>query len=168
MAIWYEVENSDFGIQSFLDCVSHFHDYKISRVSYNDEDYSAEVFFKYDETEGSLLVRFLGVSNMSVTANVRYWSADDICGAVLMRLENGNMLWIDDDRFGDDSFDHTDELKKDSSWIEAERIIFSVTDENGDPAEMPDYMIDQTWNIYGKIEYHHFDFKPYAEKSENK
>ena len=163
MAIWYEVEKTDSGIRSFLDCVANFHDYKIERVQYDPDNYNAEVFFKYDELDGSIILRFLGVPNMNVAVISHSGLSDEIWGAVLLQLDNGNLLWIDDDRFGDKSAEHIEELKKDSSWIEARRIIWAVTDENGNPAEMPDYMIDQTWNIYGKISYHHFDLKPYVE-----
>jgi len=153
MAIWYEVEKTDSGIRGFLDCVAYFHDYKIERIRYDPDNHNAEVFFKYDKLEGSMII---GVT-------VHSWLEDYIFGAVLLRLDNGNMLWINDGRFGEESSKHIEELKADSSWIEAERIIWAVTDENGNPAEMPDHMIDQTWITYGKETRHHFDLKPYEE-----
>ena len=50
---------------------------------------------------------------------------NDIMGSVLLLLENGQLLWIDDDQWGDQSIDHIEELKKESSWIQAERLIWA-------------------------------------------
>ena len=37
-----------------------------------------------------------------------------------------------------------------------------MTDKDGNPAELPAHVIDQTWNIWGEVEQHHFDLKPYT------
>jgi hypothetical protein len=54
-------------------------------------------------------------------------------GSVLLLLKNGQFLWIDDDSWGDQSIYHVEELKRESSWIQAERIIWAVTDDHGHP-----------------------------------
>ena len=56
--------------------------------------------------------------------------------------------------------EHIEELKQSSSWIHAERLIWATTDKYGNPTELPADKIDQTWDIYGKIEHHHFDLTP--------
>ncbi len=163
MAVWFEVEKTDSGIRDFLDCLLNFHEYKIDKVKYDSDIFNAEVFFKYDSLGGSIILRFLKVPYMNVAVTTHSGLAQEINGVVLLLLDNGNFLWIDDDRFGDKSSEHIEELKSDSSWIEAERIIWAVTDENGNPSEMPDYFINQTFDTYGKKESRHFDLKPYAE-----
>ena len=51
-------------------------------------------------------------------------------------------------------------LKEEASWVQAERIIWAMTDSRGLPTELPADMIDQTWMIYGKEEHHHFELTP--------
>ncbi len=46
MAIWYEVEHSEKGIHNFMDCNWHFHDFKIERVNYLPDSYTAELFLQ--------------------------------------------------------------------------------------------------------------------------
>ena len=161
MAIWYEVEHSEKGIHNFMECNCHFHDFTIERVNYLPDSYTAELFLKYDELEGSVILRFIGVHSMNINIQVDMGWTSDIMGSVLLLLENGQLLWIDDDSWGDQSMDHIEELKKESSWIQAERLIWATTDSNGNPTELPADKIDQTWNIYGKIEHHHFDLTPF-------
>ncbi len=164
MAIWYEVEHSKKGIHNFMECNWHFHDFKIERVNYlPDDSHTAELFLKYDELEGSVILRFVNVRSMNINIKVDMGYIGDIMGSVLLLLDNGQFLWIDDDSWGDQSIDHIEELKKESSWIQAERLIWATTDCNGNPADLPADKIDQTLCIYGKIEHHHFDLTPYDE-----
>ena len=163
MAIWYEVEHSEKGIRNFMDCNWHFHDFTIERVNYLPDSCTAELFLKYDELEGSVILRFVNVRSMNVNIQVNTGWINDIVGSVLLLLENGQLLWIDDDRWKDQSIDHIEELKKESSWVQAERLIWAITDSNGNPTELPAGKIDQTWDIYGKIEHHHFELTPLDE-----
>ncbi|MBQ8163525.1 MAG: hypothetical protein IJZ93_04070 [Clostridia bacterium] len=161
MPIWYEVEHSKTGIYNFMECNWHFHDFEIERISYLPDENSVELFLKYDELKGSVILRFINVYSMNVMFKVEYGSLDNIMGSVLLLTQNGQFLWIDNDSWGDKSKHHIEELKKESSWVQAENIIWAVTDEYGNPTEMPANKIDQVWQIYGKIEHHHFDLKPY-------
>ena len=163
MAIWYEVKHSQTDIHNFMECNWHFHDFKIERVNYLSDSYTAELFLKYDELEGSVILRFIGVRSMNINIQVSQGYTCDIMGSVLLLLENGQFLWIDDDSWGNQSMDHIEELKKESSWIQAERLIWATTDSNGNPTELPADKIDQTWINYGKIEHHHFDLTPFEE-----
>ena len=165
MAIWYEVEHSEKGIYNFMECNWRFHDFKIERVSYL-PDYTAELFLKYDELEGSVILRFIGVYSMNVNIQVEFGAINYIAGSVLLLTKKGEFIWIADDSWGDQSMKHIEELKKDSTWIQAERIIWATTDKYGNPTELPAYKIDQTWCIYGKTEHHHFDLTPLKESEE--
>lgn len=162
MAIWYEVAKSNFGIKTFMDCNCGFHDYAIERAYYSAENNSAELFLKYDELEGSVIVRFLNVHDMHIVCKDNYGLPDPIQGSVLL-LDDDQFLWIDNDKWGQHSSAHVDELKQENSWIQAERIIWAVTDQNGLPTEMPSYKIDQVWSIWGKTETRHFNLTPYKE-----
>ena len=144
-----------------MECNWHFHDFKIELVHYLPDSHTVELFLKYDELEGSVILRFIGVHSMNINIQVYMGWTSDIMGSVLLLLENGQLLWIDDDSWGDQSKDHIEELKKESSWIQAERLIWATTDSNGNPTELPADKIDQTWNIHGKIEHHHFDLTPF-------
>lgn len=164
MAIWYEVEHSKEGIYNFMECNWCFHDFAIERVNYTPEENAVELFLKYDTMEGSIILRFLNVESLNVTVRAIKRYTDEIFLSVLFLLDNGRFLWIDDDHgWGEDSYLHIEELKADSSWIEAERIIWAVTDKDGRPTELPDDKIDQTWDIWGKIEQHNFSLSPYTE-----
>ena len=161
MAIWYKVEHSKTGIKNFMECNWHFHDFRIERVSFLSNENIVELFLKYDELEGSVILRFVNVHSMNVNFKAEFSSFEDIMGSVLLLTDNNRLLWIADDSWGEQSAQHIDELKNEFLWIEAENIIWAVTDENGNPSEMPADKIDQIWVIYGKTEYHHFDLIPY-------
>ena len=160
MAIWYEVEHSEAGIYNFMECNSHFHDFKIARVSYDPDCYTVELFLLYDELERSIILRFINVQKMYVSMETSFGLMNEIEGSVLLLTENGQFLWITDDIWGDQSKDHIEELKEEASWVQAERIIWAMTDSRGLPSELPADMIDQTWMIYGKEEHHHFELIP--------
>ena len=160
MAIWYEVEHSESGIYNFMECNSRFHDFKIARVSYDPDRYTVELFLLYDELERSIILRFINVQEMYVSMENSFGFMNEIEGSVLLLTENGQFLWITDDIWGDQSKDHIEELKEEASWVQAERIIWAMTDSRGLPSELPADMIDQTWMIYGKEEHHHFELIP--------
>ncbi len=161
MAIWYEVEHSETGVSNFMECNWHFHDFAIERVNYLPDRCTAELFLKYDAMEGSVILRFLDVRAMNVAIEAEAGLRNDIMGSVLLLLENGQFLWADDDTWGEQSYDHIQELKQDSSWVQAERILWAVTDSLGNPTELPTDKIDQTWHIWGEIRHRHFDLTPY-------
>ena len=163
MPIWYEVEHSKTSICNFMECNWHFHDFKIERVCYLSDENITELFLKYDELENSIILKFINVQAMNIAVKVDFGCADEIMGSVLLLTENKQFLWIDNDSWGDKSEHHIEELKKDSSWIQAENIIWAVTDKYGNPTEMPTNKIDQTWNVYGKTEHRHFNLTPYTE-----
>ena len=160
MAVWYEVLHSGNGIHNFMECNLHFHDFTIERISYNPDSNTAELFLKYDEVEGSVILRFVGVISMNINMQVEFGCMNEIMGSVLLLTEKGHFLWIITDSWGDQSEEHIEELKKSSSWIQAERLIWATTDKNGIPTELPANRIDQTRNIQGKNEHHHFDLTP--------
>lgn len=162
MAIWYEVEHTEEGIRNFLDCNWGFHDFTIGRFSFDPEKKTAELFMRYDENEGSVLLRFLNVEGMRVEAEVDggypvYWIMDSI----LLLLDNGQFLWIDDDDEKNPDAARIAKLKTCCDWVQAGRIIWAVTDKEGNPMEMPPEKIDQVWHVYEKEERHHFDLTPY-------
>lgn len=161
MAIWYTIEHTKESINNFMEFNYHFHDFSIEKVTYIPDENIAELFLKYDELKDSIILRFINVRGMNVSVKVDCGYADEIMGSVLLLTDNNQFLWIDGDVWGEQSEQHIEELKKECSWIQAENIIWALTDENGNPTEMPPYKIDQTWNIYGKIEHRHFDLIPY-------
>lgn len=161
MAVWYEVERSRTGIENFMECNWCFHDFKIERAVYLPENRSAELFLKYDEPEGSVILRFLNVHAMRVVLDMEYGFPAEIGGSVLLLLDDGRFLWADNDFWGEKSKAHLEELKAESSWVQAERIVWAVTDSSGKPAEMPADKIDQVWTVWGKTERHHFELSPY-------
>ncbi len=162
MAIWYEVAHTEEGIRNFLECNWEFHDFTIGRFSYDMENKSAELFMRYDENEGSVLLRFLNVEGMRVEAEVDGgYPVNWIMGSVLLLLDNGNFLWIDDD--GDKNPDAAAiaELKQCYDWVQAGRILWAVTDAEGNPTEMPPDKINQVGHVYGKVVHRHYDLTPY-------
>ena len=80
MAVWYEVERSGTGIENFMECNWRFHDFKIERAVYLPENRSAELFLKYEETKGSVILRFLNVHAMRVVLDMEYGFPAEIGG----------------------------------------------------------------------------------------
>ena len=118
---------------------------------------------KYDEKKGSVMVRFLNVHGMHILFEAEYGYREDILGSVLLLFKNGQFLWIADDAWGEQSAARVEELKTAASWVQAERIVWAVTDTNGEPADIPPDKIDQVGTVWGREERHHFDLTPYQE-----
>ncbi len=58
---------------------------------------------------------------MNMVMKVDFGCVDYIMGSILLLTENGQFLWADNDTWGDKSKHHIEELKKESSWIQAEK-----------------------------------------------
>lgn len=112
---------------------------------------------KYDELEGSVMLRFIGVHEVNIVIPEDDYDTE-LMGSTLILSDDNTFTWID----SDDSPDEIEEMKQYCTWIQADRILWAVTDENGSPAELPSDKIDQTWWVWGKTEYKHFSLKEYS------
>ncbi len=157
MAVWYEVEKNTEGIYNFLECNWCFHDFWIDKIEYHRTEKIVEIFMKYDELKGSVILRFINVRAIGIVIPEGDYDAW-LAGSALVISENGNFTWI----AADCTPEQIEAAKEYATWLEAERIIWAVTDEYGKPAEMPADKIDQDWLIYGKAEHHHFNLKPFS------
>lgn len=140
MAVWYEVEKSEAGINDFLDCNWGFHDFRPELVSYVPGKDMVEIFLKYDTMREGVRLRFAWIHDMHINTQ-RDYDAEWIYDSTLIRLENNAFIWLDEEGDKND----IDDLKKIATWVEAERIFWAVTDGEGNPIEMPLDRIDQVW-----------------------
>ncbi len=140
MAVWYEVEKSEAGINDFLDCNWGFHDFRPEPVSYVPGKDMVEIFLKYDTMREGVRLRFAWIHDMHINTQ-RDYDAEWIYDSTLIRLENNAFIWLDEEGDKND----IDDLKKIATWVEAERIFWAVTDGEGNPIEMPLDRIDQVW-----------------------
>ena len=85
----------------------------------------------------------------------------ELIGSVALLLENNSVIWLSDDSWGKQSKEHLEEIKQYTTWVEAERIFWAITDADGNPVEMPSERINQVWISYGKREEKHFDLKAF-------
>lgn len=154
MAIWYEVEKSEYGIRQFMECNWDFHDFSIAGVS----SYPGEIdlFLKYDSLKGSVLLRFLNVLDFQIVPPED--DSSSVLGGATLILKDNKLVWLADDSY---TADQIKEVQKYATWIEADQIIWAVTDADGNPAEMPDSRIKQTWHVNGNPIERKFDLKPY-------
>lgn len=159
MAIWYEVEKTEDGMHDFMECNWRFHDFMIQNVVYDPEERVVELFLRYQPIRESIRLRFMGVHAMRVIVESRDGYLFEIEESFLF-LQNGMFLWIDGGDLGEYGEFDIDEIKKQNSWVEAERIVWAVCDETGAPREMPPGKEDQVWTVYGKTEQHHFTLTP--------
>lgn len=166
MAVWFEVEKSKNGIENFLDSNWGFHDFRIEKIEYVPGKDMVEIFFKYDTMDHGVLLRFVRVHDMHISIQKDY-EDDWIMGSTVLILDDGSLIWLDDDWWGKESKEHLDELKTHTTWIESEQIFWAITDANGNPVEMPYERIHQVWVCYGKQEEKHFEFKEFSGNWEN-
>ena len=101
-------------------------------------------------------MKFVNVSRLGIRVCDDYMT--DYLSACKCVIKDKHFFWYDDE---DLTLDNIDEITQYCNWVECERIIWAVTDGSGMPIEMPDDRIDQVWNVWGKTEYHHFDFPEY-------
>ena len=159
MAKWYEVEKTEKGIKEFLECNWEFHDFRAVKIEYVPGMDMVEIFLQYDTGCEGVLLRFAWIKDMHINTQHDF-DADWICGSSLVLLENGSLIWLDEE-FPENKLE---EVKKFATWIEAERMFWAVTDETGNPIEMPENRINQVWNTYGKMEEKHFELMEFKGK----
>lgn len=157
MAIWYEVEKNKQGIDNFLECNWSFHDFTIDRLEYYRKDNLVELFLKYDDFKDSVILRFIGIQGMNIVIPDGDYDAY-LTGSTLVLSNDNSFTWLAAE-VGADEIEIT---KKYTTWLQANMIIWAVTDENGDPTELPHSKIDQIWHVYGKTEEHHFSLKKFT------
>ena len=159
MAVWYEVEKSEKGITHFLESNWCFHDFRPEKVEYVPGKDMVEIFLKYDTRDQGVLLRFVWIHDVHINTQ-RDYDAEWLNGSVAFVLENGSFIWLDDG-WSEDSILHLDKLKTYTTWVEAERIMWAITDADGNPIEMPPERKDQVWNVDGKQIEEHFDLKEF-------
>lgn len=158
MAVWYEVEKTEDGINNFMECNWEFHDFRAERIEYVPGMDMVEIFLKYDTGREGVLLRFAWIKDMHVNTQHDY-DAEWIVGSSLL-MKNNTLIWLDDETSEED----IEETKCYATWVEAERLFWAVTDEEGNPIEMPTERMNQKWNTNGRIEEKHFDLKRFSGK----
>lgn len=158
MAVWFELEKSDPGIRNFLDSNWSFHDFRYEKIEYIPGKDSVEIFLKYDTMTEGVLLRFKEVHGIHIDAPMDY-DTDWLMGSTVLLFEDDSIIWIDDDGWDIHDREQLDEVKKRTTWVEAGRILWAITDADGNPVEMPLNRINQIWNIWGKTEEKYFDLK---------
>ena len=93
MAVWYQVEKTEEGLQQFLESNCEFHDYRIERVDYHAAEDYTDVYLAYDTGTEGVLIRFLGMIRLTIPLGRLYAGAWRAHHATL-RLDRGggNML----------------------------------------------------------------------------
>ncbi len=161
MAIWYEVENTPDGIKNFLDCNWSFHDFRIEKILYITKNDMMELFLKYDTAKEGVLLRFFGMLGFHV--GYMDYEVDYLSGSTIVQQDDGSLVWINTDDWGDKTKEKLEELKPHCTWIASERIMWAVTDSEGIPVELPVDRVNQTWHVWGKLEKKHFCLKEFTE-----
>ena len=154
MSIWYKVNATEQGITDFLDCNWGFHDFRIERVSFIPRSDTCEVFLKYDTGKEGVLLRFSKLHDMFIRVDEDYLDAWLFDTTLLLR-ENGAMRWIAADDVTEDEL----ESCTFATWVEADQLIWAVTDGDGQPIEMPSDRLHQIWNVFDKRVEKHFQFE---------
>ncbi len=162
MGIWYEVERTKKGIENFLECNWEFHDFRVEKIMYVPGKDMVEIFLKYDTGREGVLLRFAWIKDMHINTQCDF-DAAWISGSSLLLLENDVLIWMDEE------FEETDmeECRRYATWVEAERLFWAVTDEEGNPVELPEDRVNQVWNTNGKEEEKHFELKEFTDKWDN-
>lgn len=59
-----------------------------------------------------------------------------------------------------DCKEHFSKIKGYSFWVKSKIFVLAITDKDGNPIETTEDYTDQTSEVYGKIEHHHYVLKP--------
>lgn len=155
MSIWYNVNATEQGIADFLDCNWGFHDFRIERITYIPKSEMCEIFLKYDTGKEGVILRFSKLRDMFIHIDEDY-ECDWIFGSTLLLRKNGAMRWIATDDFPPEKLVPCTF----ATWVEADQLIWAITDGDGQTIEMPSERLHQVWNDDGKRIEKHFTFAP--------
>lgn len=147
MGIWYQIEKTEKGINDFLDCHWGFHNFRIERVAFIPSRDAVEIFLKYDTGTEGVLLQFSNLRGINVNVDIDY-EADWLYGASLILRDTNTLLWVAADDVTEANEYYQDVLKG-LTWVEADRLVWAVTDENGAPVELPYDRLHQIWNSNG-------------------
>ena len=160
---WFVLEQNDKSISDFLDSNWGFHDFRIERVSYDARVSVLCVFLKYDTEEEGVLLVFSKVADFQMKEEYGY-EASYIPGSVIIWPKGASLMtWIAEDSWTDNDGDYIRGIKENASWVRAEELYWAVTDEDGNPIEMPKNRVDQVWvSCFGDKSgiKKHFELKP--------
>lgn len=155
MAIWYEVKKNETSINNFLDCNWGFHDFRPERVEYVPGKDLVEIFLKYDTMTEGVLLRFAWIHDLHINTQ-RDYDAEWMYGSQLIISDKGTLIWADVDDWDIENPEKLEECKKFATVVESERLMWAITDADGNPVEMPDDRINQVWESWDKKEEKHF------------
>ena len=144
MAVWYQVEKTEEGLQQFLESNCEFHDYRIERVDYHAAEDYTDVYLAYDTGTEGVLIRFLGMIRLTIPLG-RLYAGAWLSGTTVFVSERNSIVWIPEEDCDDPGTEEERErIMLHYSWIEAEKICWAVTDAEGNPVEMPADRIDKS------------------------
>ena len=144
MAVWYQVEKTEEGLQQFLESNCEFHDYRIERVDYHAAEDYTDVYLAYDTGTEGVLIRFLGMIRLTIPLG-RLYAGAWLSGTTVFVSERNSIVWIPEEDCDDPGTEEERErIMLHYSWIEAEEICWAVTDAEGSPVEMPADRIDKS------------------------
>lgn len=162
MAIWYEVKKNEKSINNFMDCNWGFHDFRPERVEFIPGKDMVEIFLKYDTMTEGVLLRFVWVHDLHVNTQ-RDYDAEWIYGSELIVTDDGNMVWVDVDDWDINIPQNLEKVKKFATYVEAERLMWAVTDAEGNPVELPEDRINQVWKNWNEVEEKHFELDEFSD-----
>ena len=148
MAVWYQVEKTEEGLQQFLESNCEFHDYRIERVDYHAAEDYTDVYLAYDTGTEGVLIRFLGMIRLTIPLG-RLYAGAWLSGTTVFVSERNSIVWIPEEDCDDPGTEEECErIMLHYGWIEAEEICWAVTDAEGNPVEMPaDRMSSKSENV---------------------
>jgi|GEM_PF-1308792 len=163
MAVWYEIEPSETSIHTFLECNWYLHDFKLETVKYSVSHDCIDVYLQYDRGTPGRLLRFVWIRKVNIRTDRGYDDTDWIWDSRIFLTDHHSMVRVEDSCDTEENCrEKFDFIRDSTTWIEADRIFWAVTDPYGKLIEMPADLIDQTSNNYGKVTVEHFDLKPYT------
>ena len=160
MAVWYMADPSEEGRRAFLDFHRGFSGFRMERAVQDKEKKQADLYLQVDAYSGVLL-RFFRVSGMHIPPEnpEGAW----IAGASLVREKDGSLIWYDCGELDWRDAKDRGKILRDACWIRAGKLVWAMTDAEGNPVELPEDRLDQTREDYAVTTHRHFAFVPYEE-----